>query len=168
MSQKALTGHFVALRCIESLGADLELGYREPMINNPHFSEVLFECARGAAADAGLPCIIAGKPKLVAAAAIYCEFWCCAGTPKFVDLDGPWRQTPGILQFTIYAPEGCESWVYARATRLRDLISGEIRLVGRLPFIETEELGIITLPGILHGKRITVVDGGFDFYEEVV
>jgi hypothetical protein len=136
------------------------------MINNPHFSEVLFECARDAAADAGLPCIIAGKPQLAACVAIYCEFWYCAGTPKFVDLDGPWRQTPGILQFTIYAPEGTETWVNAKAKRLRDLVSGEMWLVGRLPFIETEELSILTLPGVWHGKRITVVDGGFDFYEE--
>jgi len=137
---------------------------------SPSISEVLFDWARYAANDAGLPCIIAGGPKLAPSAPIYGEFWYRLGTPRDVDFDGlPWRQTPGLLQFTIYASDGLKAGTASlKAKCIQKIFSRQMWFVGRIHFIETEKMGVVSLPGVRYGKRITVVDGGFDFYEEAV
>lgn len=140
-----------------------------PSKTNGAISEVLYDWARFAADDAGLPCIIAGGPKLPATAPIYCEFWYRLGEPRLVEIiDHPWRKTPGLLQFTIHASEETRTQtVNAKAKCIKEIFDREMWVVGSL-LIETEKMGIVSLPGAHYGKRITVIDGGFDSYEAVM
>jgi len=61
-----------------------------------------------------------------------------------------------------------QRFVQQKARILKAWFGERMWLVGTLHFIETEIMGIIPLPCVRDGKRITVVDGGFDFYEEAV
>jgi hypothetical protein len=97
---------------------------------------------------------------------LYAEFWRLQGTPYSTVVNGKteWR-TSGILQFTLYADEHFDHWrTVLVANYFKEAFGRKRWNAGRNLWIETEPLGIATLWHIKNGKRITIVDGGFDVW----
>lgn len=98
---------------------------------------------------------------------LYGEFWFKLGKVKQVEL-GPrtgYECTPGIIQFTLYAPENLGE---GPAGRLGDMLAKAFnRQQWTVPpdgYVTMDPVAAQPLPGVKSGHKVVVVDGSFDFY----
>jgi hypothetical protein len=126
---------------------------------------VLSENAHRVCIENGLLIQIAGKPS-IPPNTLFSEFWFRTGTPKQIEKDGErWESIPGILQFTLYEPQGHD---HDRVIQIAEaIVQGFGKKNWSVPtegFVTTERMAHVTLPGLLARKWvIVVVDGGFDY-----
>lgn len=97
----------------------------------------------------------------------WAEFWFRTGTTKQRELGGPGslELTPGILQFTIYAPQNTGD---GPPLRLAGAIKKALnRRQWRVPpdgYVTLDPVGVEQVPGIQKGFKVCVVDCSFDFH----
>jgi hypothetical protein len=127
---------------------------------------LLTDHADDAAAAIGLSCRIAGRRFVLPARTVFADFWFRTGQPYSTKRHGkPEICTPGILQFTLYAPEAFDhSRTIVIANHLKDAFGEKTWTVGSDTWVVIERMQVQTPRGFHYGRSITVVDGGFDFY----
>jgi hypothetical protein len=98
---------------------------------------------------------------------IYGEFWFKAGTTKQMEL-GPrtgFECTPGVLQFTLYAPEKTgEGPVLRLADALKKAFNRKQWVVPPDGYVTIDPMSVQPLPNIKQGHKVVIIDASFDFY----
>lgn len=93
---------------------------------------------------------------------ILCEFIFSTGKYRF---PGREHMTPGIFNFNIYAPAAVEpDRVMEIANSLKEAFDRKRWEVPGAGHVEIEETKAVVLSQIRDGKRIGIVDAGFDWY----
>lgn len=137
------------------------------MLETDALRKVLFTKAIAATTSLTLKCRIGEEPFTPPSNAIYGEFWFRCGTGKQIELGGKgsYECTPGILQFTLYAPEKSgDGPILKIGDQLKALFNRSQWQVPPDGYVTLEVVGCEMLPGIHEGHKVVVVDAGFDFY----
>lgn len=94
---------------------------------------------------------------------IVCEFWFRTGAYSRPDKA---HMTPGVLQFTLYAPEATDpDRVQEIADSLKDSFDRKRWDVSPDGYVEIEQTKAVVLSMVREGKRIGIVDAGFDWHQ---
>lgn len=138
------------------------------MLETDSLRKVLFQKAITSVNNLNLKCKIGNETFVVPAdGSIYGEFWFRTGKSKQSEL-GSKRSlecTPGIMQFTLYAPENAgDGPVLKLGDQLKNLWNRQKWTIAPDGWVTFEVVGCEMLPGIINGHKVVVVDGGFDFY----
>ena len=130
--------------------------------------QVLFQQALAAVQANGNPRLKLGDEPFVLPTdgSLYVEFWFKMGKTQQIELGkrGSYECSPGICQFTLYAPEKMGD---GAITRLGDAFKKAFsRAQWQVPpygYATLEPMSVQPL-GIRNGHHVVIVDGGFDFY----
>lgn len=98
---------------------------------------------------------------------IWGEFWFQTTLGNIMELGGrgSFECTPGLIQFTLYAPDNSGDGPILRVgDQLKSMFNRQKWLVGPDGYVNIHIMNCQILPGIKDGHRIVIVDGSFEFY----
>lgn len=99
--------------------------------------------------------------------AVYGEFWFRTGKSKQIELGGKgsFECTPGIMQFTLFAPENSgDGPILKVGDQLKNMWNRQQWAVPPDGYVTFEVVNSEPMDGIVNGHKVVIVDGGFDFY----
>jgi hypothetical protein len=131
---------------------------------DPLLGEVLNRRALKAATAIGLKCRVDGM-RFIPPPTLFGEFWYRVADTRPIERRGRERvATIGLLQFTLYAPEPYDdARTIEIANHLVEAFSRKKWRVASAGHVEIGQLGVVPIPRIRQGRRVTVVDASFQY-----
>lgn len=139
------------------------------MLEHDALRKVLFTQAISAVSGNGnFPCQI-GNEEFVPPqdGALYGEFWFRTADSVQMELGAVtgYERAPGILQFTLYAPEkDGDGPILKLAGGLKKAFNRKQWLVDPDGYVTLQPASVKEMPGIRNGKKVVIVDCHFDFF----
>jgi hypothetical protein len=138
------------------------------MLEHDALRKVLFTQAIAAVtANGNFPCQIGNEAFVPPDAALYGEFWFRTTDSEQLELGSPtgYERTPGLLQFTLYAPEkDGDGPVLKLAGGLKKAFNRKQWIVAPDGYVTLRPASVKEMPGIRNGKKVVIVDCHFDFF----
>ncbi len=139
------------------------------MLEHDALRKVLFGKAIDAVtANGNFPCQI-GNEAFVPPndGSLYGEFWFRTVDSEQLELGGPtgYERAPGILQFTLYAPEkDGDGPILKLAGALKKSFNRKQWLVDPDGYVTLRPASVKEMPGVRGGTKVVIVDCHFDFF----